>query len=97
MGENESLIGNFVSGALIGGFTSTIFYPMNVIKIHMQSKIGGDFEKMSVALRELWILRDRSITNFYKGVHLNYMRSFVSWGVINAAYDFLKNFLFLTK
>ncbi|XP_043285442.1 mitochondrial nicotinamide adenine dinucleotide transporter SLC25A51 [Venturia canescens] len=97
MGEDESLVGNFVSGALIGGFTSTVFYPMNIVKIHMQSKIGGDFERMSVTLRELWILRDRSIRNFYKGVHLNYMRSFISWGVINAAYDFLKHFLFFTN
>lgn len=94
MGEEESLLANFISGALIGGFTSTIFYPMNVVKIHMQSRIGGDFQKFTVALREIWIARDRRIKNFYKGVHLNYMRSFISWGVINASYDFLKNIIF---
>ena len=94
MGEDESLFANFVSGALIGGFTSTIFYPMNVLKIHMQSKIGGDYQKLTDAVREIWIARDRSIRNFYKGVHLNCMRSFVSWGVINASYDFLKKIVF---
>lgn len=94
IGEERTLFSNFVSGALIGGFTSTLFYPVNVIKIHMQSKIGGDFEKFSVALREVWISRNRSVRSFYQGVHLNYMRSFVSWGVINAAYDFLKNIVF---
>ncbi|KAL6255145.1 hypothetical protein P5V15_013478 [Pogonomyrmex californicus] len=94
LGEKESLLTNFVSGALIGGFTSTVFYPMNVIKIHMQTKIGGDFEKFLAVTREVYVSRDRSITSFYKGVHLNYMRSFISWGVINASYDFLKNIIF---
>lgn len=94
LGEQESLLTNFVCGAMIGGFTSTVFYPMNVIKIHMQTKIGGDFEKFLAVTREIYVSRDRSITAFYKGVHLNYMRSFISWGVINAAYDFLKNIIF---
>ena len=92
MGEKESLLKNFVSGALIGGFTSTLFYPLNVIKIHMQTKIGGKFDSFSVAVCELYEARNRSITSFYKGVHLNYMRSFISWGVINASYSFLKKF-----
>jgi hypothetical protein len=94
LGEQESLLTNFVSGALIGGFTSTVFYPMNVIKIHMQSKIGGNFEKFLVVIREVYVTRNRSLTFFYQGVHLNYMRSFISWGVINASYDFLKNIIF---
>lgn len=95
MGRHDSLLTNFVSGALIGGFTSTVFYPMNVMKIHMQTKIGGNFENLLAVTREIYISRDRSLSSFYKGVHLNYIRSFVSWGVINAAYDFLKNILFL--
>lgn len=94
MGKQESLLTNFVSGAVIGGFTSTVFYPMNVIKIHMQSKIGGDFEKFLVVTREVYVSRNRSLTFFYKGVQLNCMRSFISWGVINASYDFLKNIIF---
>ncbi|XP_032670015.1 solute carrier family 25 member 51 [Odontomachus brunneus] len=94
MGGHESLLTNFVSGALIGGFVSTVSYPLNVIKIHMQTKIGGDFERFLAVMREVYISRDRSITYFYKGVHLNYMRSFISWGVINASYDFLKKIFF---
>lgn len=95
MGERDTVIVNFVSGALIGGLTSTIFYPMNVIKIHMQTKIGGNFDKFWAVVREIYISRDKSIAHFYKGVHLNYMRSFISWGVINAAYDFLKKIMFV--
>ncbi|XP_053973960.1 mitochondrial nicotinamide adenine dinucleotide transporter SLC25A51 isoform X1 [Hylaeus anthracinus] len=94
MGEHDSLLTSFINGALIGGFTSTVFYPMNVVKIHMQSKIGGNFEKFLTVTREIYITRNRNIMAFYKGVHLNYMRSFISWGVINTSYDFLKGILF---
>ncbi|KAK2581505.1 hypothetical protein KPH14_005168 [Odynerus spinipes] len=31
LGDHESLLTNFISGALIGGFTSTVFYPINVL------------------------------------------------------------------
>ena len=93
-GEQGSILTNFINGALIGGLTSTIFYPMNVIKIHMQSKIGGSFEKFVTVTRDLYVARNRSIVAFYKGVHLNCMRSFISWGVINASYDFLKQVMF---
>ncbi|KAF7991735.1 hypothetical protein HCN44_010536 [Aphidius gifuensis] len=95
IGNDESFLSNFVSGALIGGFTSTLFYPMNVLKIHMQSKIGGRFDNLFFAMRDIWISRNRSFNGFYQGVHLNYMRSFISWGVINASYDFLKNIILL--
>ena len=93
-GEQGSVLTSFVNGALIGGLTSTIFYPMNVIKIHMQSKIGGSFEKFVTVTRDLYVARNRSIVAFYKGVQLNCMRSFISWGVINASYDFLKQVMF---
>lgn len=93
-GEQESVLTSFVNGALIGGLTSTIFYPLNVIKIHMQSKIGGSFEKFITVTRDLYVARNRSIVAFYKGVQLNCMRSFISWGVINASYDFLKQVMF---
>ncbi|XP_031842615.1 mitochondrial nicotinamide adenine dinucleotide transporter SLC25A51 isoform X1 [Nomia melanderi] len=94
MGDQESLVTSFINGALIGGFTSTVFYPMNVIKIHMQSKIGGNFEKFMTVTHEIYIARNRSIMSFYKGVHLNCIRSFISWGVINASYDFFKQIMF---
>lgn len=94
LGNNSSPAANFFRGALIGGITSTVFYPVNVIKIHMQSKIGGDFEKFSTCVKDVYIARNRSLTSFYQGVHLNFMRSCFSWGVINASYEFLKKLLF---
>lgn len=94
LGEQKSVLTSFVNGALIGGLISTIFYPLNVIKIHLQSKIGGSFEKFITVTHEIYVSRNRSIVSFYKGVHLNCMRSFISWGIINASYDFLKRIMF---
>nr|XP_033334317.1 solute carrier family 25 member 51 [Megalopta genalis] len=61
MGDQETLVTSFINGALIGGFTSTIFYPMNVIKIHMQSKIGGNFQKFMTVTHEIYTARNRSM------------------------------------
>lgn len=84
----------FLVGASIGALNSTLFYPCNVIKVHMQSKLGGSFLSMWTAAREIYLDRGRKISMFYKGVHVNYTRSFVSWGVINLAYERLKIVLF---
>ncbi|KAJ4429212.1 mitochondrial nicotinamide adenine dinucleotide transporter SLC25A51-like isoform X1 [Periplaneta americana] len=81
----------FVSGALIGAFISTVFYPLNVVKVHVQSTIGGEFQSCMSALNELY--KTRGLRDMYKGVHMNYTRAFISWGVINAAYEFLKKCL----
>jgi Mitochondrial carrier protein. len=82
----------FVSGAVIGGFISTIFYPLNVVKVHVQSTLGGEFQKFTSAFAELY--KTRGLRNMYRGVHMNYTRSFISWGVINAAYEFIKKYVF---
>ena len=34
--ENFSLLADFLSGACLGAFISTIFYPLNTTKTHMQ-------------------------------------------------------------
>nr|CAD7457786.1 unnamed protein product [Timema tahoe] len=78
----------FVSGAVIGAVTSTIFYPLNVVKVHIQSKLGGEYQSLLSAFVE--IVRERGGASLYRGVHLNYTRAFFSWGIINASYEFLK-------
>ncbi|XP_022694254.1 solute carrier family 25 member 51-like isoform X2 [Varroa jacobsoni] len=35
--QPEQMLADFVSGALVGAFVSTLFYPINVVKIRMQS------------------------------------------------------------
>uniref|UniRef100_A0A1B6L3G6 Mitochondrial carrier protein n=1 Tax=Graphocephala atropunctata TaxID=36148 RepID=A0A1B6L3G6_9HEMI len=80
----------FIIGAVIGAFGSTVFYPLNVIKAHMQSRLGGPYQSTWSAVCEIYYARDGSLRKFYRGVHLNYTRSFISWGVINLAYENLK-------
>lgn len=82
----------FASGALIGAFTSTVFYPLNVLKVQMQCQIGGAYQNIWVVLRQIYF--ERGIKCFYSGVQLNFTRAFVSWGVINVAYNFLRSLMY---
>jgi hypothetical protein len=96
MPEPKNVLGRmanqFAVGAIIGAFCSTVFYPCNVLKVHMQSKIGGPFQSVPAAVLEIY--NDRgSVKGLFRGVHLNYTRSCISWGVINVAYEFLRNLL----
>ena len=40
--EKFSLIADFLSGACLGAFISTIFYPLNTTKTHMQVSEADD-------------------------------------------------------
>ncbi|CAB4064435.1 unnamed protein product [Lepeophtheirus salmonis] len=86
-------VSDFVSGAFLGGIISTIFYPVNVTKTHMQSKIGGTFLSFSTVFRQL--LKERGFVGMFKGVHLNYTRSFISWGIINVSFEFVQSKLLI--
>lgn len=83
----------FFIGAVIGAIGSTVFYPFNVIKVHLQSRLGGPHQSTWSAVREIYYARDGSLRKFYRGVHLNYTRSFISWGIINVSYENLKKLL----
>lgn len=82
----------FFCGAMIGVFLSTVFYPMNVLKVNMQSKIGGNYENVFQVLAKIYNERGRKIRFLYHGVQTNCTRAFISWGVMNAAYENLKKF-----
>ena len=82
---------DFLTGAVIGAGVSTLFYPVNVVKTHMQLKVGGSFLKFhSVIYR---ILKERGVRGLWHGVHINYSRSFISWGVINSTYELVNDWL----
>lgn len=89
-----TMLGEFVCGGLIGGLISTFFYPLNVIKVHMQSKLGGEFQGLYSAFCQIYNERGRSIACFYRGVHLNYTRGFISWGVITLSSETIKRFIY---
>ncbi|CAG5133436.1 unnamed protein product [Candidula unifasciata] len=93
-GEKMAL--DFISGACLGAVISTVFFPVNVVKIRMQCVLGGPYTSMLTTLRTV-VTERNGLTGLYKGVHLNYMRSFISWGIINASYEFLMKMFFMNE
>ncbi|XP_074656325.1 mitochondrial nicotinamide adenine dinucleotide transporter SLC25A51-like [Tubulanus polymorphus] len=85
------LIADFVSGAVLGAIISTVFFPINVIKTRMQSVVGSEFLTTRRVFAIIFHERHCSWRRMFYGVHVNYSRSLVSWGIINAAYEMLKN------
>ena len=85
---------NFICGGILGAFISTIFFPINVVKIRMQSQVGGKFESFYTALSIIYNERNRSVALMFRGVQFNCIRSLLSWGVINASYELLKQLLY---
>ena len=82
-------IGAFVSGAGLGAGLSTAFYPINTVKNHMQAKLGGNFSGIVESFRFVYEERGRRLRKLFRGVHLNYTRSVLAWGIINVVYEFL--------
>ncbi|XP_013771964.1 solute carrier family 25 member 51-like [Limulus polyphemus] len=88
------LIIDFVSGAVVGAIISTIFYPVNVVKTKMQVQYGTRFLSFSEALHLTYVERGYRIKNMFYGVHINYTRALISWGIINASYELLKKIFY---
>lgn len=82
-------IGAFVSGAGLGAMLSTAFYPLNTVKNHMQARLGGDFYGIYESFKYVYEERGRRMRKMFRGVHLNYTRSVLAWGIINVVYEFL--------
>lgn len=95
--EAKTSIGNafsdFVSGAVLGACLSTLFYPINVVKSHMQKQLGGEFISFQKAFITVFRERKGSVRRLFYGVSLNYTRALVSWGVINCSYEMLESWL----
>ncbi|NXI01968.1 S2551 protein, partial [Pachycephala philippinensis] len=87
------LVNDFICGGLLGAMLGSLFFPMNVVKTRMQSQIGGEFQSFSKVFVTIWLERDKKLMHLFRGVHLNYHRSVLSWGIINATYEFLLKLL----
>lgn len=84
-----NLLQDFTSGALIGAMTSTIFYPLNAVRTKMQISMPGSGPlSILAAFRMLYNERDRRFRNFYYGVHINFTRSLISWGIITCVFEY---------
>ena len=96
IGDSPTLdtLGDFISGGLLGAVISTIFFPVNVVKTQMQSRLGGDFLSFLTAFKLVYEERGGNWGKIFRGVHINFTRSVISWGIINATYELLKKHLF---
>ena len=90
----SKMFGEFICGGLIGGMISSFFYPLNVVKVHLQSKLGGEFQNIYSAVIQIYNERGRKVSSFYRGVHLNYTRGFISWGVITVSSETIRRFIY---
>lgn len=79
---------DFLSGGLLGAFLSTFTYPINVLKNIQQSELGGRPDRPWSIVRAVYQQRGNSIKEFYIGAKWNFLRSLVSWGIINSTYEY---------
>uniref|UniRef100_A0A8C3Q6X9 Uncharacterized protein n=1 Tax=Geospiza parvula TaxID=87175 RepID=A0A8C3Q6X9_GEOPR len=91
--HSSHLVNDFICGGLLGALLGFLFFPVNVVKTRMQAQIGGEFQSFSKVLVKIWLERDRKVIHLFRGAHLNYHRSLLSWGIINATYEFLLKLL----
>ena len=61
------------------------------IKYFFQKTLGGEFTSFRSVFKSL--LRERGVRGMFRGVHVNYTRSFMSWGIINMTYGYLLRLL----
>ena len=86
-------INAFASGAGLGAFLSTTFFPLNVIKNRIMTRLGGEFLTIRQTFYVIYEERNRRWRKMFRGVHINYTRAFISWGIINATYELFRKIL----
>ena len=79
----SNMIYNFLTGSVIGAFSSTLIYPLNVAKVRMQSNLGTEFYSFTSTMKLICRERNYSITKIYRGVQMNVLRSMLGWGIFN--------------
>lgn len=90
----DSVIHDFLSGAILGMFISTLFYPLSVVRTRMQTRAPGtEFLSIVKAFNAVYSERDRKFTRLFHGCLINVLRQFVSWGIINCSYEYVLDWL----
>lgn len=87
---SELLMSDFICGAMLGACLNTLFFPINVARSKMQSFVGQEFISVPKALSLVYHERGGKFHRVYRGVQINFIRSLVSWGVINTSYELLR-------
>ncbi|XP_064475928.1 mitochondrial nicotinamide adenine dinucleotide transporter SLC25A51-like isoform X2 [Ornithodoros turicata] len=82
----QAIVSDFVSGAVVGALVSTMAYPLNVVKTIMQVQYGPPRPSFWSVLKKTRAER-KTLRKMLYGVHINYTRALMSWGIINACYE----------
>lgn len=61
-----------------------------VARAQMQSMYGQPYIGTWEALKLTYAERGHSVRRLYRGVHMNFFRSLISWGIVNSTYERLK-------
>ncbi|XP_033117412.1 solute carrier family 25 member 51-like [Anneissia japonica] len=88
--QTGDIVNDFLSGAVLGATISTVWYPINVVKTRMMVKVGGEFVSFRQTFWNIYYERGKRMHRLFYGVHLNFSRALISWGIINASYELLK-------
>ena len=83
------ILSSFVAGGIIGALTSTLFFPLNVVKARQMSQLGGCHPSTLSVLRLILHERDYKLAAMFRGVQLNFTRSMFTWAFTNTAYEVL--------
>lgn len=90
MKSKDSMLHDFLSGAILGMFISTLFYPLSVVRTRMQTRAPGtEFLSIVKAFNAVYSERDRKFSRLFHGCLINVMRQFISWGIINCSYEWV--------
>lgn len=90
----DSVIHDFLSGAILGMFISTLFYPLSVVRTRMQTRAPGtEFLSIVKAFNAVYSERDRKFSRLFHGCLINVLRQFASWGIINCSYEYVLDWL----
>lgn len=96
--HKDSMLHDFLSGAILGMFISTLFYPLSVVRTRMQTRAPGtEFLSIVQAFNAVYSERDRKLTRLFHGCLINVLRQFVSWGIINCSYEYVLDMLHKIK
>jgi gamma-glutamylcysteine synthetase len=60
----------------------------------MQCTLGGPSDNPRTVYRTVLKERGGKFKEMYRGVHLNYTRSVLSWGIGNASYELIRKLLY---
>lgn len=92
--KRDVMLYDFLSGASLGMIISTIFYPLSVVRTHMQTRAPGtEFLSIVQAFNAVYSERQRKFPRLFHGCLINVIRQFMSWGIINCCYEFALDML----